>query len=816
MLLPIGHEGDSVRRIPWVTVAIMALCIIIHIMTSSSVSYYEQQYNTIGGEIIDYYRTHAYLELDPEIKKQFMLSEEMEEFLKSMAIDKYSKPQDQTEKEEQQAYLDQLIQDLKDTRDMIPYFKWGFIPAKKKISTYITHMFLHADWLHLLGNLFFLYLMGPFLEDVWGKVTYGVFYIVAGILAAQAFAMHYPHSLIPTIGASGAISGVMGGFLVRHWKVRIKYFYMFSILVRGTFSAPAWVMLPIGLFKEIFDAALTDKMFSQGGGGVAHWAHVWGFIFGAVGALAIKYFKIEEKFVAPKIEAKTTYVNKSYAAYEEAMELLNSGDKEKAYGMLLETARQDPSNQDVVEALWNLAPEMETEREIAPFLARVVEKEVQQSRMDLAMFHFRQLRSKCPEVPLSTHAKILLFEQSVNEKDLDESKGLFHEIVPEVNLSSPPGFLLDFCAGALKYDLIFDQSAAHQVIGLALKHPDIPQLKKESLKTKLAEIPAQKKRDFIKAGGPAEIPGPGGPGGLVSGAAAALGTTGAEGLAGTGRGAGMGSGMGGHTPGGLNSAWGSPGSTFPADPTAPAATAFDQPPPIPAEARKPTDPEPVIKIKPMDPGETLEVIKSDETYIMMGNSAAQPPPIPTEATVPVEPGPVVIPIIPPELPGPQETLEPETSITPPPPAVRKRFRITPAIPLGVKEKKISLEVENRGERLFALDKIKAMAVVKIAPPEQRPFLLVDLLVDDPASPVDGEVIRTIRFNSTNFNPKKFVPRAQGPLEAFKYFTTVLHRLSNSKPYPDLDSVQLKKVTTFASISEYENFLLKTGEPSSGV
>lgn len=153
----------------------------------------------------------------------------------------------------------------------------------------------------------------------------------------------------------------------------------------------------------------------------------------------------------------------------------------------------------------------------------------------------------------------------------------------------------------------------------------------------------------------------------------------------------------------------------------------------------------------------------------------------------------------------------EMFIPPPPAAPRKSLRVTKAVPLGVKGGKIALRIENKGERIFTLEKIKVVAVVKISPPGERPFLLIDLFVDDPGAPIDPTareaVIRNLRLLSTNFNPQKFVAGSQGPLEAFKIFTSALLRLSKAKPFPDVESVQLKKVAGYRSINEYEDSLL---------
>ncbi len=705
MLIPIGQENDTVRRVPWVTIVIMGLCVIIHIFNAGAISEFEERLFGIYSEIYDYYTAHPYLQLNEELKKTFNINETVEEILKTMGGDKYSPGLDESQKEEEQDHLDKLVEELKSTKERLPFYKYGLVPNKKTVVGLIGHMFLHAGWLHLLGNLFYLYLMGPFIEDVWGKPAYAVFYLVVGMLAAFVFTLHYPNSDVPMIGASGAISGVMGGFMIRYWHARIRYFYMFSILVRGTFSAPAWVMLPLGFIMDLISASLMDSIAPGGGGGVAHWVHVWGFVFGAAGGLAIKFLKIEQKFVAPKVEAQTTYVNKSFVLYEEAMQVQAGGDKEKAYALLMDAAKEDSSNQDVIEALWNIAPEIGKTGEVAPLLTRLIEREIQQGRVEAASIHYRQFRDKAPGARFSPHTKIKIFDQAINSRDSQEANSLFKELLKEINLASPPGLVMDFCLVALKYDLDFGQSLASKVAELALQHPEIPGSRKESLKHQL-NVVSKQKRDAPK------------------------------------------------TP------------LSPQKPTIPMTSSQAQPPPPPIV--------PIIPIKP------------------------------NKSTIPIQPG-KPVPSVPPE------PLADELFISTPPPVPRKILRVTKAVPLGVKGGKIALNVENMGERIFALEKIKWIAVVKISPPGERPFLLIDLLVDDPGAPVaptvQEAVIRTLRLSSTHFNPHKLVAGAQAPLEAFKIFTSGLLDLSKAKPFPDMESVQLKKIAVYRSIDEYENSLL---------
>lgn len=200
------------------------------------------------------------------------------------------------------------------------------------------------------------------------------------------FAVHYPTFDGPLIGASGAVSGAMGAFLITNWKTKIHFFYMLSFVVRGTFSAPAWLMLPIWVLMEFFNARVMDSITpGSGGGGVAHWAHVWGFVFGAVFAAGMKYLKIEQKYINPITQAERSFVNKSYARYEEAVELRNNGKVDEAFAILKEAVQMGGADSEVIEAFWNTSLGIGKTNEAAPFFIRYIQKEIINGQLDLAL-----------------------------------------------------------------------------------------------------------------------------------------------------------------------------------------------------------------------------------------------------------------------------------------------------------------------------------------------------------------------------------------------------------------------------------------------
>ena len=150
--------------------------------------------------------------------------------------------------------------------------------------TPLSSMFLHGGWLHLIGNMWFLWLFGNNVEDSMGHARYLVFYLLCGLAAASAQTLVNPNSAIPMVGASGAISGVMGAYIVLYPRVRIHMLIFLGFFITRA-VVPAYVMLGYWLLLQIVGGlpALADES-----GGVAFWAHAGGFLAGAVLVLVFR------------------------------------------------------------------------------------------------------------------------------------------------------------------------------------------------------------------------------------------------------------------------------------------------------------------------------------------------------------------------------------------------------------------------------------------------------------------------------------------------------------------------------------------------
>jgi|TARA_B100000809_G_scaffold123337_1_gene121467 membrane associated rhomboid family serine protease len=155
-------------------------------------------------------------------------------------------------------------------------FTFGFVPAEFNLLTIFTSMFMHGGFAHIIGNMWFLYIFGDNVESILGHVKYFIFYIACGVGAALAQFFIEPSSQIPMIGASGAIAGVLGAYMIRFPKARVHVFVIFIFIT--TIVVPAQIVLGLWFLMQ-----LTNGLGSIGvntTGGVAWFAHIGGFIAG--------------------------------------------------------------------------------------------------------------------------------------------------------------------------------------------------------------------------------------------------------------------------------------------------------------------------------------------------------------------------------------------------------------------------------------------------------------------------------------------------------------------------------------------------------
>ena len=178
------------------------------------------------------------------------------------------------------------------------FYRWGMVPLRVSLAaregtepiagpalTFATSMFLHGGWMHLLGNMWYLWIFGDNVEDRMGKVRFLVFYLMGGLVAAGLHFFLHPASRAPTLGASGAIAGVLGGYALLFPGARVLTLVPLFPFIR-IITLPAMLVLGLWFVFQFFSGALA--LAGPQGGGVAWWAHIGGFAFGL---LAVKLFE---------------------------------------------------------------------------------------------------------------------------------------------------------------------------------------------------------------------------------------------------------------------------------------------------------------------------------------------------------------------------------------------------------------------------------------------------------------------------------------------------------------------------------------------
>lgn len=168
-------------------------------------------------------------------------------------------------------------------------YQYGAIPSQivqgANLQNLFTSMFVHGDWAHLIGNMLYLYIFGDNVENILGTVKYLFFYLLCGIAAALTHVLVDPASTVPMVGASGAISGVLGAYLLSFPRVRVLLLVQVFIIFYS-FWVPAFYVL--GLYFVIQVGLGLMSLGAQGSGGVAWFAHIGGFL---VGLIAVRIFR---------------------------------------------------------------------------------------------------------------------------------------------------------------------------------------------------------------------------------------------------------------------------------------------------------------------------------------------------------------------------------------------------------------------------------------------------------------------------------------------------------------------------------------------
>jgi membrane associated rhomboid family serine protease len=502
ILLPIGHEESTVRRLPVVTFGIMALCIVAFLLSGRGnlVSDDDIELAEKSTEVFEFYWEHPYLELDDEFERlvygepdavEREFAEVAEEF-GEMVRDSHAP----SNVDEEQTELDRLTDAVLESRNEHSFFRWGLIPADFSFVGLVTHMFMHGGWLHLIGNLLILYLAGPFIEDVWGRPLYTLFYFLSGCAAAAAFIAFNAGSEVPMIGASGAIAGVMGAFLVHYHRTQIKFFYMVGFFIRGTFDAPAWMMLPMWLGEQLALAL----MIGGAAAGVAYWAHIGGFVFGIGAALWIRKAGVIERYVQPKLGQKVATTVIERPGLDQALVALSENRHSDAYNLLASELKSEPANADTAELYWEAAAELDRHGEAAALLLHSIQAQLRSGATESVCEMWEKLVQNNPTIHADAFFLLKLTRLQAQRGHRDQATETLRRALLGAGASPAPGLALKIA----RLGQQLDPAIARATLRALIQREDVTLDEKTAAESLLEQIA----NATVQVAAPAESPQP--------------------------------------------------------------------------------------------------------------------------------------------------------------------------------------------------------------------------------------------------------------------------------------------------------------------
>jgi membrane associated rhomboid family serine protease len=414
-LVPIGHERGFVSRVPWATIAIAGLCLVLQVRASVLEPPIEAKAEKLTLEMMQTERELKMLSSGqpsgPKLPGFDMpgLPEAFGEVTGVQAGPTHPETdEEKAAREAKIATLTEKLSELSEARDAVieqmPSSQLGYRPSRGGFWRMITSAFAHGGWMHLFGNLLFLYLVGCNIEDRWGRSRYAVFYLCAAVCSALAFRLWHPGSQQVLVGASGAIAAVMGAFTVCFSATRIRFFYAYWITFKprvGTFFAPAWVALLLWFLEQ----SVMSIIEASANMGVAYSAHVGGFLFGLTVAVAMRVSGLDHE-LAEKAEFSSEEGAQwsDDPVYAEAKGLALEGHRAAALSAAEDVLRRLPDHTEARELALKLSLQLADEERIKQHARAAFTHWTRSSHAPRVLATYRQIREQNPELDLGEPA----------------------------------------------------------------------------------------------------------------------------------------------------------------------------------------------------------------------------------------------------------------------------------------------------------------------------------------------------------------------------------------------------------------------------
>ncbi len=378
----IREDGVAIRQLPWATFVLILLLVSSFVFLRAERREIDAELGISLSEAEDYFRAHPYLHAPVLLESKIgaLQAEQMRARHLAAQRSRSGLPVPAGIQRREQERLDALVAEAAGRLSEHPTQAWGVRAGKHRPQTLFTHVLLHAGWLHLLGSLFVLLLLGFYLEGSWGASLFAGVVVGSAVAAASVFGALVNEGAGTWIGSSGLIAGLLGAFAMRFgegWRDPSRAL-VFAIGL--LFLA---VPLLIGVQWSVETAAGPVAMT------VSSFAFVAAFAFGAAAAAGIRFAQLEQVFGrrAPSGARRPG----SAAQLERALEHRVAGRLDQSFTVLSNRLRQDPNDRDAALALWDVASDLGRPAAAAPALLSVIREEVKRGDGEQAVAHWLEL-----------------------------------------------------------------------------------------------------------------------------------------------------------------------------------------------------------------------------------------------------------------------------------------------------------------------------------------------------------------------------------------------------------------------------------------
>ncbi len=408
VLVPLGSD-QSVRRYPWFTIAVIVVCLLVQI--------HEQVVEPPAG-VRDAATEHL-LAATQAVMDRASTQPDRAAWMRDFE-------QGHVTGDDQALYADYhaAVGELQKLVGTSFVAQWAYHPGTSPIINALLSAFVHAGWLHLIGNMLFLWLVGCNLEDRWGHLPFAALYLIGALAAVLAYSLAHPHTPLGMVGASGAIAAGMGAFAVTHGgaSIRMAYFIASTRIRSGTFWIRALYALPIWFVLQLWLASRESDITP-----VAYSAHVGGFLFGAAVAGLLKLTGVEARHLIPAANKGMEWSEDP--EFLEAHQLIAAQRHADARPLLTSVLARNPEHAGAREAQLRVAAALGDRTILDASLAPEIDRLSRDRRH--ADVHELYTHAEKHAVPLTDRALAAALKAAAEQRDVDCVERTMRRLVVE-------------------------------------------------------------------------------------------------------------------------------------------------------------------------------------------------------------------------------------------------------------------------------------------------------------------------------------------------------------------------------------------------